>query len=78
MTFLNVTYRYGGELGPEQTRALADAFAVYGIRAMSVDETDRTITIEYDATRLSNDLVAAILRRCQVRVEEKIEPKVLA
>ncbi|MGH9534282.1 MAG: hypothetical protein ACRD2E_05435, partial [Terriglobales bacterium] len=70
-----VSFRYTGALTPTQVRALHETFAIYGVRRMAVDEPARTITVEYDATRLTNDAVAAILRHCQVAVGE---PGVLA
>lgn len=73
MTATNVTYRYSGELSAEQVRRLSDALAVYGVRAMAVDEAQKTITVEYDATRLKNEIVAAILRSCQVQLGPAVE-----
>ncbi len=75
MTAVDVSFRYTGALTPTQVRALHETFAIYGVRRMAVDELARTITVEYDATRLTNDAVAAILRHCQVAVGE---PEVLA
>lgn len=74
MTAVDVTFRYSGVLTAAQVRALNDAFSIYGIRRMDVDEAAQTITIEYDATRLSNDAVAAVLRRCRVAVGEQVVP----
>jgi hypothetical protein len=74
MTAVDVSFRYFGALTPAQVRALNDAFSIYGIRRMDVDETAQTVTIEYDATRLTNDAVAAILRRCRVAVGEQVVP----
>lgn len=68
MTAVDVTFRYAGALGAPQVRALNEAFAIYGVRRMEVEEAAQTITVEYDATRLDNDAVAAILRRCGVAV----------
>jgi dissimilatory sulfite reductase (desulfoviridin) alpha/beta subunit len=73
MTATDVTYRYDGTLAAEQLRALSDAFDIYGVRRIHVDEGRRAITVEYDATRMNNDVVAAILRRCGIAVGEKVE-----
>lgn len=72
MTAVDVTFRYAGALADPQVRALNEAFAIYGVRRMEVDEEAHTITVEYDATRLDNDAVAAILRRCGVAVGEQV------
>ena len=45
---------------------------VYGIRKISFDEKERTVRIEYDATRLNDDIVAGILRRAGLDLKEKI------
>jgi hypothetical protein len=73
MTAIDVTFRYAGRLEAEQMQALSDAFGIYGVRRIQVDEAQNTITVEYDATRLSNDIVAAILRRCRVDVRERVD-----
>lgn len=74
MTALDVTFRYAGKLEAEQVRALNETFGIYGMRRMEVDEKQQAITVEYDATRLSNDIVAAILRRSGVAVGEQVPP----
>ncbi|MGH9491219.1 MAG: hypothetical protein ACRD2F_03885 [Terriglobales bacterium] len=72
MTAVDVTFRFAGALAAAQIRALNEAFSIYGVRRIAVDETAQTITVEYDATRLDNDVVAAVLRRCGVAVGEQV------
>lgn len=62
MTAIDVTYRLTGELTLAQLRAVRQAFSVYGVRAIHVDEAAQRMTVEYDATRLNERQVAAILR----------------
>lgn len=73
MTAIDVTYRYQGTLKPEHMRALSDAFEIYGVRRIDVDEANHLITVEYDATRMTNEIVASILRRCRIAVTEKVD-----
>ncbi len=73
MTALDVTFNYSGELGVEQMRALNDAYEVYGIRRIDIDEAAHTITIEYDATRMNDASVAAMLRRSRIVLGSRVE-----
>ncbi|HLJ78581.1 MAG TPA: hypothetical protein VKT75_14260, partial [Acidobacteriaceae bacterium] len=45
---------------------------VYGIRRIVVDETVKTIRVEYDATRLSKPVVAQLLRRAGIDVVDEV------
>ncbi|MGH9542597.1 MAG: hypothetical protein ACRD2H_12030 [Terriglobales bacterium] len=78
MTAINVTFRYGGELAAASMRRLADVLAIYGLRKLRVDEAATAITVEYDATRMDNDMVAAILRNCGLQIGEQVEISILA
>ena len=73
MTQLDVCFRYGIPPGESEMRALSNAGEVYGVRKISFDEKERTVRVEYDATRLNDDIVAGILRRAGLDVKEKIE-----
>jgi hypothetical protein len=72
MTQLDVAFRYGTPPGENELRALTYAREVYGIRKIEFDEEQQTVRIEYDATRLNDDSVAAILRRAGMDLQEKI------
>jgi hypothetical protein len=54
-------------------RALDNVREVYGIRRIRFNETDRTVRIEYDATRLNQDTVAALLRRSGLELGDKLQ-----
>jgi hypothetical protein len=73
LTQLDVCFRYGVPPGEGEMCALSNAREVYGIRRISFDEKDRTVRVEYDATRLNDDIVAGILRRAGLDLKEKIE-----
>ena len=73
MTQLDVAFRYGTPPGENELRALTYAREVYGIRKIDFDEAQQTVRVEYDASRLSEETVAAILRRAGMDLREKIE-----
>jgi len=53
-------------------RAVADLSDVYGIRRVRLDQPERTILVEYDATRLAAANVFQLLRRAGLSVTEQI------
>jgi len=62
MTPTDVVFRYGNAPGVREIRALDSVREVYGIRRISFDEKERTVRVEYDASRLKEDVVASLLR----------------
>jgi hypothetical protein len=66
MTAVDVAFRYGNQPGPREMRALDTVRDVYGIRRIVFDEQERTIRVEYDASRLNDDVVAGLLRRAGI------------
>lgn len=72
MTALDVVFRYGFIPGEREMRALKNAWEVYGVRRISFDEKERTVRVEYDATRLSDAQVANILRGAGIDVRERV------
>lgn len=73
MTAVDVVYRYGTPPGEDAMLALNRAREVYGMRKITFAEPEHTIRVEYDATRLSETEVAALLRRAGVDVKEKLQ-----
>ncbi len=61
MTSLDVTFVYGVPPGESQARALGEIRCVYGIRSLTLNEAAHLIEIEYDASRLSESDIAALL-----------------
>jgi hypothetical protein len=57
-------------------RAIDRIWEVYGIRRLQFNEPERTVRIEYDATRLNDATVAALLRRAGIAVCEQLDPAV--
>jgi copper chaperone CopZ len=72
MTPVDVVFRYGASPGEKEMRAIANVREVYGIRRIRFDGSERTVRVEYDATRLSDEVVAALLRSAGVDVREKV------
>ena len=72
MTQLEVQFRYGATLGEKQMRALDSLRDVYGIRRLSFDEKRRIIHVEFDASRLKEPAVAALLRRAGIDLLETL------
>lgn len=72
MTLINVAFRYGTQPTEAQTRAMARVSNVYGIWHMTLNGKERTLRIEYDASRLSECGVAGLLRSAGIDVLEKL------
>jgi copper chaperone CopZ len=72
MTALDVVFHYGNAPGEREMRAIDAVWEVYGIRRIQFNEAEHTIRVEYDATRLNDDTVSALLRRAGVDVGEKV------
>lgn len=72
MTQLDVMYRYGAPPSEAATMALGRVREVYGIRGLVFNEADRTVRVEYDATRLTEPIVHSLLRRSGLDVTERV------
>lgn len=72
MTSVDVVFRYGRTPGEKEMRALDSVWEVYGIRRVKMNEAEKTIRVEYDATRMNEDVVAGLLRLAGIDVLEKI------
>ncbi len=72
MTYLDVVFRYGAAPGETALRAIDGMREVYGIRRVSFNEADRTVRVEYDASRLKVDAVARLLRQAGIDVREQL------
>ena len=73
MTPTDVVFRYGSAPGVREMRALDSLREVYGIRRISFDEKERTVRVEYDASRLKEDVVASLLRRAGLDLGERVQ-----
>ena len=53
--------------------ALNNAWEVYGVRKIKFDEKEHTVRVEFDATRLNEGEIAAILGRAGIDLREKVQ-----
>ncbi len=58
---LEITFFYGAPPGEAEARAFDQVRRVYGIRNLRLDEQRRAIEVEYDASRLNESEIAALL-----------------
>jgi copper chaperone CopZ len=68
VTQLDVMYRYGAAPSEAVMMALGRVREVYGIRRVQCNEAEKTVRVEYDATRLTEPIVHQLLRRSGVDV----------
>ncbi len=72
MTAVEVCFRYATPPSETDLRALQGMREVYGIRRLAFDEAARTVRVEFDATRLNEDSVAALLRGAGLDLRGKV------
>jgi len=72
MTQLDVMYRYGVQPSAASVTALTRIREIYGIRGLVLNEADRTVRLEYDATRLTEAIVHQLLRRSGLDIVEQV------
>ena len=72
MTALDVVFRYGMPPAEAEMRALKSIREVYGIRALRFDQKNKTVRVEFDASRLNEANVEALLRRADIDIKEKV------
>lgn len=70
MTQLDVLYRYGAPPTEAATLAIAKVREVYGVRRLELNEAEKTVRVEYDATRLSQPVIHQLLRRAGLDIVE--------
>lgn len=73
MTQLDVLYRYGVPPTEASMLAMARVREVYGVRSLMLDEREKTVRVEYDATRLNEPVIHQLLRRAGLDIVERIE-----
>jgi hypothetical protein len=72
MTYLDVVYRYGGTPGESELRAIDGMREVYGIRGVQFNETERTLKVGFDASRMKPDAIAKPLRQAGIDVIDRL------
>jgi len=71
MTSVDVVFRYGTQPDESVMVAYGQLSDVYGIRKLRLQESDRTIRVEYDATRLNEAKVEGLLRAAGFDITER-------
>jgi len=74
MTQMEVAYRYAGSPGEPEMRALDSVREVYGVRRITLDEKQRIVRVEFDASRFKEPVIAGLLRRAGMDIREKLVP----
>ena len=74
MTLMEITYELQSSLKPEQLLALGSFANTYGLRRFRVDEKNKWLSFEYDASRLRETEVASVLRQARIPVLRRVEP----
>lgn len=72
MTPVEVLFRYGMPPGEKEMSALGKISDVYGIRRLRLNQSEQTIRVEYDATRLNEGTVENLLRSAGFDVRERL------
>ncbi len=73
MPYLEVSYRYSGELTPQQGQRLQELSGCYGILRVRVDEEKLVVRILFDASRLKESEAVHWVRRAGIPLTDKVE-----
>jgi hypothetical protein len=72
MTTVDVLYRYEQPPTESAMFAIGSLKEIYGIRRVEIDEKERTVRVEYDATRLNRSSIAQFLRQGGISVLNEV------
>jgi hypothetical protein len=72
MTLVEITYQLQSPLSSEQLQSLGSFANTYGLRKFRVDDANKQLSFEYDASRLRETEVAHVLRQARIPVTGKI------
>ena len=70
MTQMDVVYRYGARPSEAAMLAMAKVRDVYGVRGLEFREAEKTVRVEYDASRLTEPVIHQLLRRAGLDIVE--------
>jgi copper chaperone CopZ len=76
MTQLDVLFRYDTAPGEQALLALSKVRDVYGVRLVEVREAEKTVRVEYDASRLNGAVIHQLLRRAGIHIVETVRGSV--
>jgi copper chaperone CopZ len=72
MTQLDVLYHYGAAPSEGALLAISKMREVYGVRRVEVREAEKTVRVEYDASRLTGAAILRLLRRAGLDIVETV------
>jgi hypothetical protein len=72
MTLVDVLFRFAAAPTENAMAAYGQLSNVYGIRRLQLSEAERTIRVEYDATRLTEAKVEGLLRAAGFDITAKV------
>jgi hypothetical protein len=72
MTQMEVAYRYGATPTEAAMRATDGVREVYGVRRIAFNPKERTVRVEFDASRFKEPVIAGLLRRAGIDVQERL------
>jgi hypothetical protein len=72
MTYLDIVFSYGATPSETELRATDGMREVYGIRQVQFNYKQRTVRVEFDASRLKAEGVARLLRQAGIDVREQV------
>lgn len=70
MTYLDVVFSYSSLPSESEMRAIDSMREVYGIRSVRFNEKDRTVRVEYDASRMKQPAVEKMLREAGIDIRQ--------
>jgi len=73
MTTVDAVYTYGAIPSEPAILAAARLREVYGIRAVQFKEAEKTVRVEYDSTRLTEPVIAQLLRRAGLDILDRLQ-----
>ena len=71
-TNVDVLFRYEQHPSESAISALAKVHEVYGIRRLGLNEDEKTVRVEFDATRLDRQGIQRLLRRAGFAIVEEV------
>ena len=72
MTQMEVAYRYGTSPTEGAMRAIDSVREVYGVRRILFNPQERTVRVEFDASRFKEPVIAGLLRGAGIDVQERL------
>ncbi|MBZ5598123.1 MAG: hypothetical protein LAN83_07360 [Acidobacteriia bacterium] len=72
MTQMEAAYRYGSTPTEAAMRAIDSVREVYGIRRILFDSKERTVRVEFDASRFKEPVIAGLLRGAGINLQERL------